>query len=241
MLQGLMVGVRDVMRRRICEAGQTLTEQRSSTVHSPILYGKPIACSLFLLLAAACLPALAADAKDGNASKFVKIANDGNELPDSATLGTNAKDWACTRDTTTGLIWEVKANSGLRSKAHTFTWYSNEAAGRAVGVSSGGTCESSGRCDTEKYVADVNSAGLCGASDWRMPQSKELEGVIGAGLAAPAIAATYFPNTTNTYYWSGTPGAYYSFSAWAVYVSDAQSYYFHRSGSIGVRLVRKGK
>ncbi|MEE4379693.1 MAG: hypothetical protein V2J55_19570 [Candidatus Competibacteraceae bacterium] len=45
--------------------------------------------------------------KTGSGSKgfdFTKIANDGTELPDSAALGTNPGDWACTRDNVTGLI-----------------------------------------------------------------------------------------------------------------------------------------
>jgi hypothetical protein len=48
---------------------------------------------------------------------YTKIANDGSELPDSATLGTNPTDWACTKDNKTGLIWEVKTDDGgLRDK-----------------------------------------------------------------------------------------------------------------------------
>jgi len=38
---------------------------------------------------------------------YSKIANDGSELSDSATLGSNRKDWACTKDSKTGLIWMV--------------------------------------------------------------------------------------------------------------------------------------
>jgi hypothetical protein len=55
---------------------------------------------------------------------FTKIANDGFELPSNATLGSGPKDWACTRDNVTGLLWEVKtADGGLRDQDWTFTWY----------------------------------------------------------------------------------------------------------------------
>ncbi len=58
---------------------------------------------------------------------FTKIANDGTELPASATLGTGATAWACTRDNTTGLTWEVKTDdNGLRDKDWTYTWYSTD-------------------------------------------------------------------------------------------------------------------
>lgn len=55
---------------------------------------------------------------------YTKIANDGSELSKTVKLGTGAKDWACTKDNNTGLIWEVKTNDGgLRDKDWKYTWY----------------------------------------------------------------------------------------------------------------------
>jgi len=237
MLQGLMFEIRRVMKQLVEGPGSQALIERSPVSPRSATGCKPVAKRLFVLLAILSAPVLAAT--DDDTLKLVKIANDGSELPDTAALGTKAKDWACTLDTGTGLIWEVKTTSGLRSQSNSYTWYSGE--GRAIGTSSGGFCSADGRCDTEKYVADVNSSKLCGASDWRMPQVKELEAHFAIRLAAPAVYASFFPNTTSTYYWSGTPGAFYSFSAWAVYISDAQAYYFHRTGSNGIRAVRKAK
>ena len=184
----------------------------------------------------------AADSGKKANTDFTKIANDGSVLPEKAALGSGATDWACTRENNTGLVWEVKTPTGLRGMNHTFTWLDSDSKtnsnGRAIGAPSGGTCAASGRCDTEKYVADVNAAGLCGAKDWRMPTSKELERITSLRLNTPAVEATFFPNLTSNFYWSGTPGSYYSFSAWSVNVLDAKAYYFHRTGSLGVRLVR---
>ena len=154
--------------------------------------------------------------KTGGGSKgfdFTKIANDGSVLPDSAALGTGAKDWACTRDNVTGLMWEVKTTEGLRSQNHTYTW-NLECRGTS---SRGGTCFTSGRCETEKYAQDVNATGLCGASNWRMPHIKELEGIVHYGRSDPAIDSMYFPNTlSNSSFWSGTPNATSTSNAWAV-------------------------
>jgi hypothetical protein len=110
-----------------------------------------------------------------------------------------------------------------------------------VGTASGGSCATSGRCDTEKFTADVNATGLCGASDWRMPKVKELEGIADIGRANPAIDPTYFPNTQSSYFWSGSPYAYSSGYAWFVdfYFGDAN--YGLRSYSVAVRLVRGGQ
>jgi hypothetical protein len=130
----------------------------------------------------------------GNAGfDFTKIANDGSELPVTAALGNGAADWACTRDNVTGLIWEVKTTGGLRSISHTYSWYDSSAL--LLGYESFGSCYIAGRCDTEKFVQDVNTAGLCGSKSWRMPTIKELESISDMGIS-PAIDPTYFPNST---------------------------------------------
>ncbi|MBV5309871.1 hypothetical protein, partial [Chromatium okenii] len=69
----------------------------------------------------------------------------------------------CVKDNVTGLIWEVKTDNttpDLRDKDWTYTWYNS-----GTGTASGGTCKTTGRCDTEKFVADVNTSGLCGFND----------------------------------------------------------------------------
>ena len=238
MLQELMVGVRRVMKLLAVDLGGHVTFDQESPKLQQTMGIKPFVCTLLLLFAFS--PVSAAEAGK-TPSKLVKIANDGTELPEAAALGTNAKDWACTLDRSTGLIWEVKTTSGLRSQTNSYSWYSSNTSGSAIGTPSGGFCFADGRCDTEKYIADVNSAGLCGARDWRMPQAKELEAHFATRLNTPDVYAAFFPNTSSTYYWSGTPGAFYSFSAWAVYVSNAQAYYFHRTGSNGIRAVRKAQ
>ncbi|TXT33631.1 MAG: Fibronectin type III domain protein, partial [Comamonadaceae bacterium] len=158
---------------------------------------------------------------------FSKIANNGSVLPETAVLGTGPTDWACTRDNVTGLIWEVKTTTGLRSLSHRYTWYNSDpfTNGGAVGTAAGGTCFAVGRCDTEKFVQDVNAVGLCGASDWRMPRVNELEGIADFGRVNPAIDPTYFPNTSSSYFWSGSPDAYYSYYAWGVYFGNGYANY----------------
>lgn len=184
----------------------------------------------------------------GKGFDFSKIANNGTVLDAAAALGSGATDWACTRDNVTGLIWEVKTTSGLRSQSHTYTWYDSNPAtnGGAVGEAAGGTCAASSRCDTEKFAADVNVAGLCGASDWRMPKVKELEGIADLGRKNPAIDPTYFPNTPSSVFWSGSSYAYYSNGAWFVNFGYGNPYYAHayyayRGYAYSIRLVRGGE
>ncbi|MBK6593283.1 MAG: DUF1566 domain-containing protein [Burkholderiales bacterium] len=170
-----------------------------------------------------------------NGFDFSKIANDGTVLSETAALGTSAKDWACTRDNVTGLVWEVKTTSGLRGQNHTYTWYNSDSStnGGEVGTLSRGTCFVTGRCDTEKFVADVNAVGTCGATDWRMPSKRELFSITNLGRTDCAIDPNYFPNTPAF-------AVFFSASAWIV---SACGYVF--TGSTGdarlVRLVRNGQ
>ena len=179
----------------------------------------------------------------GKGFDFSKIANDGTVLNAAAVLGTGAKDWACTRDNVTGLIWEVKTTSGLRSQSHSYTWYNSDAAsnGGSAGTASGGTCATSGRCDTEKFVTDVNAVGLCGATDWRMPSKKDLISILDLGRTNPAIDPTFFPNTPVSYFWSASAYAYYSGGAWFVAFDYGYAYSYSEYRTFQVRLVRAGQ
>ncbi len=179
----------------------------------------------------------------GKGFDFTKIANNGSTLSASAVQGSGSTDWACTRDNVTGLIWEVKTTSGLRSQGHTYTWYNSNSAinGGIAGTSSGGTCFTSGRCDIEKFVQDVNAAGLCGANDWRMPSRKELTSILDLGRVNPTIDPDYFPNTPGSIFWSGSPYANYPGVAWNVNFRNGFAYNSDRSVSAVVRLVRGGQ
>ncbi len=175
---------------------------------------------------------------------FTKIANNGTTLAASATLGTNPTDWACTYDNTTGLMWEVKTTSGLRSESYSYTWYDSvHNYGGNPGTASGGICETAGRCDTEKFAADVNAATLCNHNDWRMPTFQELYNLADRGITypGPTIDATYFPYTMANYFWSGSPHAGYSDHAWLVYFGNGSGGWLLRSDPDPVRLVRAGQ
>ncbi|MBI3147271.1 MAG: DUF1566 domain-containing protein [Betaproteobacteria bacterium] len=187
--------------------------------------------------------------KVGGGSKgfdFTKIANNGGTLPAGAALGSGPTDWACTYDNHTGLMWEVKVNNAahLRHMSHTYTWYDSvHNYGGNPGTASGGTCATAGRCDTEKFVADVNATNLCGHNDWRMPTIHELFNLADRSIASPGptIDVTYFPNTLASYFWSGSPGAGDSDGAWGVGFTDGYDGWVYRSYAYRVRLVRAGQ
>lgn len=178
-----------------------------------------------------------AKAKAGTLSKigggaagfdYSKIGNDGSDLGAGVglALGTNSADWACTRDNITGLTWEVKVNdaSHLRHMNWHYTWYNNDGStnGGNAGTPDTGAgvgsdnCRNTSRCDTEKFVADVNAIALCGYGDWRMPTQRELRTLLYYALAWQGIDATFFPNTPGWNFWSGSSYVANPSAAWAV-------------------------
>jgi hypothetical protein len=175
---------------------------------------------------------------------FTKIANDGGDLTVSAAVGNGPTEWACTRDNVTGLTWEVKTTSGLRSMSHSYTWYNSDPSsnGGSAGTASGGTCYQPGRCDTEKFVQDVNAAGLCGTKPnaWRMPTVKELQGIADYGQTGQAIDLTYFPNIYYFANWAGSPYSVTSIHAWYVEYLNGTVDVSYRDYFAGIRLVRSG-
>jgi hypothetical protein len=178
---------------------------------------------------------------------FTKIANDGSVLAAGVALGPSATDWACTKDNVTGLTWEVKTTSGLRSNANTYTWYSTDttANGGNAGTANGGTCTGS-NCDTESFVNAARTAALCSYTDWRMPSPRELQSLVDFSVlatgAAPTIDANYFPNTQASQFWTANNLASNPANAWHVdFQNGFYNSYNDKPKKLYVRLVRGGQ
>jgi hypothetical protein len=187
----------------------------------------------------------------GNAG-FDFTALDANGHPTTPLPSTNPH--SCVRDNVTGLVWEVKTtDGGLRDQKWLYSWFDSvHNYGGNSGKESGGiSCKTIGRCDTEKYVADVNAIALCGFSDWRMPTVDELLGIVDYGQSKiegtfPFIDRNYFPNSAGggaagNRYWTASPYGDPNSKdrAWLVYFSDGSTHHAYRNLSYGrVRLVR---
>ncbi len=180
---------------------------------------------------------------------YSKVANDGSLALPNANLGIDPTEWACTKDNVTGLIWEVKTATGLRSQSYTYNWYSDDSAtnnGDPGVLGSGQTCGGTlippnyFGCNTRSYIAAVNAATLCGASDWRLPTYRELLSLVHAGNTGPAIDAVMFPNTSSTVYWTKNTSAAVASSAWYVDFDWGRGAYINKGGvEFAVRLVRQ--
>lgn len=161
------------------------------------------------------------------------------KCPPNPSLGDGRHDWACNRDNVTGLMWEVKANSGLRNRSSTYSWYNPDEKnnGGEPGQRNGGSCTGSD-CDTLSFIGAVNGTGLCGASDWRLPTRKELLSIVDNGRFGPAIDPVLFPNSPSSNFWSSSPYADQANSAWQVSSQTGETAPQVKNRSNHVRLVR---
>jgi hypothetical protein len=190
---------------------------------------------------------------------YTKISNSGAVLSHTATLGNGENDWACTRDNKTGLTWEVKTDDGgLRDKDWYYSWYKPSGdnggiAGYTDTTFGAPNCSTKDNCNTDAFTNAVNTKGLCGKNDWRMPTKEELMKLVVCSdgkydtdgsctnydsVAQPTINTTYFPNTVSDWYWSSSPYASSSSLAWLVSFVNGNSYGYDKSSNSFVRLVR---
>ncbi len=170
-------------------------------------------------------------------ASYTKIANNGSDLPDSALLGSAPTDWACTRDNSSGLIWEVKTtDGGLRSMDKTYTQYDDATQAQKPDGSKPSQAEIEAASNSIGLVNAVRASRLCGSGEWRMPSVKELSGLVQASII-PSINPTFFPNTPVQGYWSGSFDIDAPDAAWLVSFSYGYSYRYKRSDMYSIRLV----
>jgi len=148
----------------------------------------------------------------GNAAfDFTKINDNGHLLDE------NSLQWECVLDNNTGLLWEVKQtqHSGLfRDSIQLYTWFSTEFPSYSSEINA--SCSHEGFCDTQKFINKINSDGMCGFTDWRLPTKVELQDLIDYGSSLPALDINYFPNTQNGKYWTSTVDVDDVSSIWTV-------------------------
>ena len=173
------------------------------------------------------------DDSDGHAGfSFTKLDSNGNPLAASAT------EWYCVQDNVTGLIWEVKTDDNSeRDKDNTYRWGGLTAIGRDSSNREGDYYD-----DWNNLVNTANSGnGLCGFTDWRVPDIEELRSIVDYSRTNPSIDINYFPNTRSDWYWSASPDAGSSYNAWRLYFDVGRDYDNDRNDNYLVRLVRSGQ
>jgi len=82
---------------------------------------------------------------------------------------------------------------------------------------------------------------LGGNTDWRLPNTKELESLTDDTRYNPAIDTTFFPGAYALLYWSSTTYAYYPYSAWYVHFYNGEVGIYYKYSNYYVRCVRGGQ
>jgi len=173
-------------------------------------------------------------------------------------------------DLNTGLVWEKKGDSGgLHDKDNTYRWRgtctgngTTECWTNAQCSVAGGTCQSGdgqgGDDSIFEWLAKVNAeggSGFAGHNDWRIPNAKELEGILSYENANPAVA-TAFNNscasgcalpacscTASLPYWTSTSSATSPSIAFNVLFSNGLVNFYNKlnpASPVAVRAVRAG-
>lgn len=161
-----------------------------------------------------------------------------------ATGGVYAKT-ECVKDNITGLTWEGKPTSGLRSNDLTFTNYDSTTKTQKWNTANSSyptQSEIDATTNSVGYKNYVNSIALCGYTDWRLPSVAEFDGLMNLAPDTSCLDDIWFPNRFDTEQWTSTDNAsstapFTSTQAWRVrfgYIIES----IFRDTPNGVRLVR---
>jgi Protein of unknown function (DUF1566) len=168
----------------------------------------------------------------GTGVGFSRLNSDGSDYTGSGDYA--SEPWACVRDNTTGLVWEVKTNDGaIHDKSNTYRWGGKTALGNDPGPRFN---------DWDELVDGTNSEGLCNYSDWVVPTKIQLSSIVAEDRPDPTIDTDYFPNTpSSSNFWSSSPYPYDFGNAWDVDFNNGSVNGGHRANFVRVRLVRGGQ
>ncbi|MCF7983824.1 MAG: DUF1566 domain-containing protein [Thiohalocapsa sp.] len=103
----------------------------------------------------------------------------------------------------------------------------------------GAACSGSAAAGNWQFALQLaEDAQFAGHSDWRVPNVKELGGLVERACTQPAIDAGAFPDTPPASFWSSSPSAFGGDSRWLIRFENGYGI-FAGSGTQGhVRLVR---
>lgn len=188
------------------------------------------------------------DDQQARRGRFTRLGSEGDALTIQNTQWrddgneSNGSQWSCVKDRATGLTWEVKTvDGGLRDSAWTYTWFNPDPM-RNGGVSGipamTDNCYRGRLCNTLRYMELVNSRGLCGYHDWRIPNSEELLSIVARDRVQPAIDTEQFPQAIESWYWQALSVASDSRYAWAVNFVNGSENAFAKGLEGHIRLVR---
>jgi PKD repeat protein len=116
---------------------------------------------------------------------FTKIGASGETLPASAA------QWSCVKDNVTGLMWEKKTNDGgLYDISRTFTHLDSTKSPQFVTGAVPTLEQINAATNSIGFKNAVNADALCGATDWRLPETDELQSIADYSSAPTNVLGT---------------------------------------------------
>ena len=144
-------------------------------------------------------------------------------IPESNPNAAYSVSGASVTDSRTALIWDqcpwgLSGGSCGTGSAGSFSWR-----------------------DALSVVSIANASTYNGASDWRLPNLKELRSLAEECRVSPSINSTNFPNTPAADFWTNSLTQIYADSAWVVDFARGDVFAAARITLARVRLVRGGR
>ncbi|MDO8660785.1 MAG: DUF1566 domain-containing protein, partial [Candidatus Woesearchaeota archaeon] len=134
-------------------------------------------------------------------------------------------------DELTGLMWQDDVNA-------TKQWLTTDNYNTCDANTSSPACYDTSGDTAATYCSDLV---LGGYTDWRLPTSTELEGIVDYGKVSPAIDTTYFNNVSSDGYWSSTTYEGNKYGAWVVLFGYGNVFSYSKDSNFYVRCVRAGQ
>ena len=170
---------------------------------------------------------------DGNEVTDGSLKDDGYYQKGVDSDYTRDDDKEVVVDNLTGLIWQDNADVESVTKQ----WLTDENYDICDDNNSAPECYDTSGDTATSYCENLE---LGGYSDWRLPTSKELEGIVDYGRTDPSIDTSVFQHTSSNYYWSSTTYEYYHEDAWNVNFYYGGVYDGTKGNDLYVRCVRDG-
>ena len=152
---------------------------------------------------------------NGTCSRNHVIVHIGNTSSSTISSGNrykavdNYSTGECIQDADTGLVWEVKTNSGTRAHTNTYTNYDSTTTAQKPDDTVPTQAEIVASTNSIGYKNAVNGLALCGFTDWRLPTSIELYGLGYTSNSSTVINTMWFPYLQNKLIWSSSPAFNY--------------------------------
>jgi Protein of unknown function (DUF1566) len=189
-----------------------------------------------LATAAVSLPASLAVSAPAQAAPYVKVCGSGAQAgsgscPANPSQGTGPNLWACTLDTATNLLWELKTPMIPNQPWNTrfYTNYDSTSSPQKGPNSFPTQAEIDATTNSIGYANSVNANTLCGKSTWQRPTKAELRSIV-KGTTSVTIDSAYFPNTdTFGFYLTSTPMPGSDISVSMINFSDAKDTSWNRN------------